>query len=34
MKNGNEGNDVFSDIQGIFGMDYISVPLIEFQTLQ
>ena len=25
MKNGNEGKDVFSDIQGIFGMDYIGV---------
>ena len=34
MKNGNEGKDVFSDIQGIFGMDYISVLLIEFQKLQ
>ena len=34
MKNGDEGKDVFSDIQGIFGMDYISVLLIEFQTLQ
>ena len=34
MKNGNEGKDVFSDIQGIFGMNYIGVLLIEFQTLQ